>query len=294
MSYFVRVADDGSLTKASGVLGVAQPALSRQMKLLEHELGVALFKRTTYGMQLTEEGEYLRASVAVHLRAIDLALRNVRSFKSQIEGTFAIGMPTGILDRIAIPLIDRMATSFPNIRLRIIESRTGSLVDILNRGIIDFAVVENGSRDDRLKDTVLCAETLLLVGANGTGLNAAGSMSFTEAAHLPLILPLHHLGARSQINEAASKLRLTLNVQHEADAARFVFEMVATGKGFTMLPASQISHAKREQVEVCAITEPALPITTYFCTRKNSVAVNGQIEQTVFDMILEILAEQGD
>jgi LysR family transcriptional regulator, nitrogen assimilation regulatory protein len=62
LSYFVRIAEDGSLTKAAGVLRIAQPALSRQIRLLEEELGVSLFSRTARGMQLTEEGEYLRAS----------------------------------------------------------------------------------------------------------------------------------------------------------------------------------------------------------------------------------------
>lgn len=64
ISYFVRIAEDGSLTKAAGILRFAQPALSRQMRLLEEELGVTLFNRTARGMRLTEESEYLRAAAA--------------------------------------------------------------------------------------------------------------------------------------------------------------------------------------------------------------------------------------
>src|SRR5437016_6839562 len=131
LRYFVRVAEDGSLTKAAGVLRVAQPALTRQIRLLEKEIGVALFNRTPRGMQLTEEGEYLRASVAGPLRALELALQNIRSFSSRIEGNFAIGMPASIGDILAKPLAMRMDADFPNIKLRIVEGPTGSLVDWL-------------------------------------------------------------------------------------------------------------------------------------------------------------------
>ena len=81
LSYFVRIAADGSLSKAAGILRIAQPALSRQMRLLEEELGVALFERTQRGMQLTENGGHLYSSVAGPLQEIDRAHResNVRS-----------------------------------------------------------------------------------------------------------------------------------------------------------------------------------------------------------------------
>src|ERR1700761_5036470 len=114
LSYFVRIAEDGSLTKAAGVLRIAQPALSRQVRLLEEELGVALFSRTARGMRLTEEGEFLRASVAGPLRAMELALQSVRSFSSRIEGNFGIGMPSAIAAVLAKPLVLRMDAGFPN------------------------------------------------------------------------------------------------------------------------------------------------------------------------------------
>jgi DNA-binding transcriptional LysR family regulator len=60
LRYFARIAQDGSLTKAAGVLGIAQPARSRQMRVLEQELGVPLFRRTPRGMSLTEGGRSAR------------------------------------------------------------------------------------------------------------------------------------------------------------------------------------------------------------------------------------------
>src|SRR5215471_7971497 len=121
LRYFVRIAEDGSLTRAAGVLRIAQPALSRQIRLLEEELGIALFNRTARGMQLTEEGEHLRACVAGPLRSLELALQNARSFSSHIEGNFTLGMTSGIGEILAKPLVLRMSSEFPNIKLRIVE-----------------------------------------------------------------------------------------------------------------------------------------------------------------------------
>lgn len=56
LKYFLRIAEQGSITGAAASLGIAQPALSRQIRLLEEDLGVALFRRTRRGVQLTEEG----------------------------------------------------------------------------------------------------------------------------------------------------------------------------------------------------------------------------------------------
>ena len=75
LKYFLRIAEEGSVTRAAAVLGVAQPALSRQIRLLEEDLGITLFHRTRRGVHLTEEGERLRSSTAAPLRQLELAVR---------------------------------------------------------------------------------------------------------------------------------------------------------------------------------------------------------------------------
>ena len=79
LTYFTCIAEYGSLTRAAGVLRIAQSALSRQMRLLETEIGVPLFSRTTRGMTLTDEGRYLQSAVAGPLRELAVALQNIRS-----------------------------------------------------------------------------------------------------------------------------------------------------------------------------------------------------------------------
>ena len=64
LKYFLRIAEEGSITRAAALTGIAQPALSRQLQLLEEDLGVTLFRRTRRGVELTEAGERLRSATA--------------------------------------------------------------------------------------------------------------------------------------------------------------------------------------------------------------------------------------
>jgi DNA-binding transcriptional LysR family regulator len=292
ISYFVRIAEDGSLTKAAGVLRIAQPALSRQIRLLEEELGVCLFNRTARGMQLTEEGEYLRAAAAGPLRALELALQNVRSFSARIEGNFAIGMPSSIGDVLARSLALRMDTDYPNIKLRIMEGISGSLIDWLNRGIIDFALTEETPRDDRLTTLELLSERLVLVGSTGTSLDPNRGMTFRKAAELPLILPTHHLGIRGLFNDAVSKLRIGTDIRFEADSCRLIKDLVAGGMGYTILPLTYFRDEYRQgSLRYCPIVTPKLMLTTYLSYRTNHRATVNSVEAKVIDTISRMVSQ---
>jgi DNA-binding transcriptional LysR family regulator len=286
LSYFVRIAEDGSLTKAAGVLRIAQPALSRQIRLLEEELGVALFSRTARGMQLTEEGEYLRASVAGPLRAMELALQNVRSFSSRIEGNFTIGMPPSISEILARPLVLRMNTEFPNIKLRMVEGLTASLADWLGRGILDFALLEEASRDDRLTDRELFSQPLMLVGGPGSGLAPDQALPFEKAVRLPLILPTHHLGIRGVFTDSVAKLRTAADIRFEADSCRLMKELAESGIGYAILPFAYFRHEYAAgRLRYCPIVEPKLLLPTVLSHRTNNRSTMNRVEGMVLETI---------
>jgi LysR family transcriptional regulator, nitrogen assimilation regulatory protein len=292
LRYFVRVAEDGSLTKAAGVLRVAQPALTRQIRLLEQEIGIALFNRTARGMQLTEEGEYLRGCVAGPLRAVELALQNVRSLSPRIEGNFAIGMPSSLGDVLAAPLVLRMSADFPNIRLRIMEGITGSLIDWLHRGMLDFALLEEESRDDRLTDREILSERLLLVGAAGTTVNPKRALTFEKVIQLPLILPTHHLGIRGVFNDALAKLRANADIRLEADSCKLIKELVVSGLGYAILPFSFFrKEYEAGSLGYSPIIKPALRLPLVLSYRTSDRASTNRVEGLVIDTLTRMLRE---
>ncbi len=268
LNYFVRIAEDGSLTKAAGILRVAQSALSRQMRLLEEELGVPLFDRTARGMRLTAEGEYLRASVAGPLREVELALQNVRSGPHAVEANLAIGMPPGLADVLAQPLAMELHASFPNIRFSLIEGPTGSLVDWLNRGMIDFALLEESAGNDLLSEQKLASLPFALAAPPDSPLAPGDTMSLQQALALPLIVPSHHLGIRAVINAAARRSNAKLDIRLEADSARLMRDLVERGMGHCLLPQSYLRAPGT--LRSWRIEGADLTLDIFLCSRKGS------------------------
>lgn len=234
LRYFLRIAEDGSLTRSSGMLRIAQSALTRQMRLLEEDLGVRLFVRTPRGMTLTEEGEQLRAAVSAPLRELELALDAIRQPGQGARPSVVIGLPPGLAEVLGLPLALGLDRGVPDIAVRLVEGPTGSLVDWLNRGVIDLALLEDAACDARIEESLLHRDPLCLIGPRDAAID--GPVRFEDAARLPLIVPSHHLGIGGAIGDAAAAQGLALNVRMHVDAARLARDIVAQGGGYAILP----------------------------------------------------------
>lgn len=294
LRYFARIAQDGSLTKAAGVLGIAQPALSRQMRMLEEELGTSLFSRTARGMRLTEEGEYLLASISGPLRELDLAFRNIRAAATKVEGDFAIGMPTGVNHAIGKDLALRMHARYPDMRLKFVEGVTGSLLDWLMRGMIDFAVLETPSRDERFEDIPLLSAPLKLVGPPICAGETSAPITFANALKLPLILPSHHLGTRNILNAAAAAAHLPLVARFETDSPRLALDLVENGMGYAVLPDLFVPKlAGAGSVTNQLLRDPILHFELHMSTRKRTGLIAGHCEAALKSSVADLLNSCG-
>src|SRR5687767_12483832 len=95
---FLVVAETGSLSRAAGRLRIAQPALSRQIRMLEEEVGTELFQRHARGMALSEAGEVLIAHARGALRELDQAKSDLSALAGQVSGKVAIGLLPSVSD----------------------------------------------------------------------------------------------------------------------------------------------------------------------------------------------------
>ncbi|MFK4872497.1 LysR family transcriptional regulator [Novosphingobium sp. ZW T3_23] len=284
LRYFARIAQDGSLTKAAGVLGIAQPALSRQMRMLEQELGIALFRRTARGMNLTDAGENLLASIAGPLHDIDLATRNIRTPGDRIEGEFTIGMPPGLGEVFGRPFVHSVKRNYPEIRLRIVEGNTGSLQDWLVRAVIDFAVLEEQAADARLSLRCVREEPLMLF-ARDSGPERE-PLDFAEASKLPLILPSHHLGIRRTINAAAIAAGLAVNPTIEIDDPHLALRLVEDDLGCAILPTCLFALAEGHgRLSGRAFSDPKLKYRLFLSFRDQARFHQGRAENCVADLL---------
>lgn len=239
---FMRIAESGSLSRTADRIRVAQPVLSRQMHLLEAEVGVPLFTRHRRGMHLTEAGQELQRRLSGPLRQIEQALQDVCTLSTEATGHIAFGMPPTVSYLLAGRLARRVAEQAPNVSLRIVEGYSGHLVDWLQRGEVDLAIVYGPASDLHMKVEDLVREQLMLVGPPNSKLMPTQPLNIVEMSKLPLVLPSQSHGLRVIVENAARRVRARFNIRFEADSFLVLKELVESGLGYTVLPLSAFNR----------------------------------------------------
>ena len=141
MQYYLAVVREGTISAAAEALHVAQPSLSRQMKELEQELGVALFERGNRKITLTEEGMVLRKRVEEMVRLMQMTEEEISQIKNNITGSVRIGAGESQAFHYLSRTAAKLAQDFPDMKFHITSGDTQDLMDELAGGLIDFAVI---------------------------------------------------------------------------------------------------------------------------------------------------------
>ncbi|WFU42085.1 LysR substrate-binding domain-containing protein [Bradyrhizobium sp. CB82] len=254
---FSCVAELGSLSKASDTLRVAQPALSRQIKLLEHELRTDLFTRNGRGMVLTEAGRVLLARTSGIVRQIDQIRDDIQSAQGPLSGHVVLGLVPTVSCVLSARFARRCVETYPGITLRIVESYSGHLVEWLHRGEMDLAILYGRSADLHLTVQSLGRDNIVAVGPRGCGLARKKSVEIGWLLRQRLVLPSHSHGLRALIEHAAAQRKIKLNVQLEADSFRVLTSLVEEGLGFALLPLSSVHGEVAEgRLETAVVSKP--------------------------------------
>jgi len=256
---FIRVAETGSLSKASDRLRLAQPALSRQIALLEAEIGRRLFVRHGRGMQLTEAGQQLLERVTGLVHQLEKSVEEVRSLSDAPAGRVALGMTPTVSAVLAGRVAIRVAAELPGVSLRIVEGYGGHLVDWLHRGEVDVALLYGPASDLHLRVTELLFEELVLVGPREAALDGGGRFPVARLGELQLVLPSRTHGLRAVVEAACDRVRTSLRVRFEADSYRVLTELVEAGLGYTILPRSAVPQGEQGgRFSVAGLGDPAV------------------------------------
>jgi DNA-binding transcriptional LysR family regulator len=233
------VAETGSVTKAAAVLHIVQPAVSRQLKLLEEDVGTALFARGRYGMELTDAGEIFVAHARRALAELDRA-RSEMQPAGGVSGTVTVGLLPSTCDLLASELVSNVARDFPAVRLRISMGYTGHLQNWLEAGEADAALLYDPKPSPVLQVRPLVEEKLWIVGQPGAGFQADTPVDLAHVANLPMILPNAPHGIRTLVEQACATLGIELKVAAETNAMSVQKGLVLGGLGVTILPGIAI------------------------------------------------------
>src|SRR3954468_18382856 len=199
----IHVAELGSLSKAADRLNIAQPALSRQIRLLERELGTYLFERHGRGMVLTEAGREVLEHASRIMSELDSLRSSVAQPGSSLRGIVTIGTTPTVAAIVTVPLVRKIRDSHPQLSMRFTSAFSGHLLDWVQRGELDLAVSYDPQPLKSLRITPVMVEELLLVGRGDAGLRLDQPVRFAQLASAPLILPSPGHRLRGIIDECA-------------------------------------------------------------------------------------------
>lgn len=164
LRYFQSVANLGSYTAASRTLNIAQPALSRHVQALEHELKTQLFVRTARGVQLTATGDKLLTMADFLIRYVSEIPKGLSGLATEPTGNVSVGLPPSVVHLFASALIERTRKEFPQLSIRIVESLSVSLLESLISGTVDIAVLTDPGPVPGIARLELAEEDMVLIG----------------------------------------------------------------------------------------------------------------------------------
>ncbi len=243
LTYFLGVAESGSFSRAAIRLSVAQPILSRQIKLLESELGVELLYRNGRGVVLSEAGKLLEKYAQDVVGMINRARAEIGSMRAAPQGRVAIAMPPSIGWMLTGPVVLRCKDAFPNILLHVVEGFSGYVAEWLSTDRIDIGIVYQGPRLSALATEPLCSDELILLGAVDDPAGIGGKSVDTERlAEIPLILPARPHGLRVLIDSELERLGVAARAVFEIDAMPSTLNLVEQGAGYTVLSEGAVRH----------------------------------------------------
>ncbi|HEY2679243.1 MAG TPA: LysR family transcriptional regulator [Steroidobacteraceae bacterium] len=269
LEYFRHVAELGSFTRAAAFLSVVQPALSRQVRQLETELGQNLFERNGRGVVLTDAGTRLLEHTRGILTQIGRARQELEDQRNGDFGHFALGLPPSLGRSVTVPIVKAFAKQLPNARLATVEGLSAYMLEWLSIGRVDCALVYNVLASPNIDMQPLLVEQLYLIAPLPARRvrNDRKSVTLAELADYPLIIPSRPHAMRMSVEHALASIDAKIKVAHEIECIPAIIDLVRQELGYAVLPLNAVKSTQwSQQVLVKPILKPALQTSLSIAT----------------------------
>jgi DNA-binding transcriptional LysR family regulator len=256
LSYFVAVAEEGQFTRAATRVSVAQPAVSAQIRRLEHELGQALFHRDQRAVRLTAAGEALLPHARAALTAAERGRNEIASLRGLLHGRLRVGVAGPVDHRFAEALGD-FHRAHPAVEISVTQQHNEPLLEAVARGDVDAAIVGVGAQPlpPRIRTRVVATEPLVLAVRRGDPLSRRRTVGLAQLREQPMITLVRGSGLRTVLENACREAGFVPRIAAEAGELSFLVELAAEGLGVAVLPSSATEGA---DLAVLKITRPRL------------------------------------
>lgn len=261
---FCAVADEGSYSEAARRLGVTQPAVSAQMRSLTDHFGMALVERVGGGWHPTAAGERLLSRAHSVLADLDALEEELAGLRDRPAGPLHLVASTVPGEFVVPRLIGAFGERFPEIRLSVDVTDTGTAVAELLARRYDAALIGDEARDERLACDAIAADSVVLVAPADHPLAGRGSVPLDKLTEYPFVLREQGSGTRAAVERALEAAGLSpdgLQVAMELGSTKSVGRAVAAGVGLSFLSCFAVAGAD----DLVVVDVEGLEITRSLC-----------------------------
>jgi LysR family nitrogen assimilation transcriptional regulator len=290
LKYFVKIVDLGSLTQASEILHIAQPALSQQLMILESEFRHQLLVRTKRGVTPTEAGNTLYRHAQIILRQLEQARSDMDKSSDTLAGKVSVGLAPGTAaSALSLPLLKTVRARHPGILLYLNESFGTTLSELIINGRMDMAVLYGDHASRGLSFQLLLTEELFLVTPRGMPM-PDGPVALATLQNVDLMLPRPYNYLRKYIDDALAIARVQPRVVAEIESAATLAAAIHEGIGATILPdsAARIIAASGDGVQR-RIVAPMIEAPLSLCVSDHLPLSEPAV--AVYQILLELIAD---
>ena len=284
--YFTTIAEEGSISAAAKKLHLSQPPLSYQMKLLEEELHLPLIERSARGIALTEAGRVLYKRAQGILELSELTRKEMLAMASGFTGTLHIGTVSSSGASLLGWRIPAFHQKYPQIGFAIHEGNTFELMEMLESGPIELAIVRTPFHNDQLNCLYLSPEPMIAAGAASffpAGMPSGQPISLELLGHAPVIL---YRRFEKILLSLCEQKGITPQVFCIADDARTTLMWAEAGLGVAVVPQSAYRIMPHHNMVYGELSEEDLH------TRIAAVCKKGCSLSWAAQQFLEIFAQQ--
>jgi len=258
---FISVAEQGTVLKASARLGVAQPALSRQIKDLESDLGVRLFDRIRRRLVLTSAGEQLLADCRSVLGAVGALRERAQLLRRADAGTLKVAATPQTIDGVLSKFLSYYRKQRPHVHVMLTEAFGAALIALLERGEVHVVVTTAGAIQISSQpfDTTWLPSLEFVAAFNPSlALDKGGSMDVRSLGSYPLLLLDTSFAVRVAFDAACRVAEFRPNILFESRTPHTLLAMAEDDHGVAIVPSVMPTH--RYNLRVARLTYRKRPL----------------------------------
>ncbi len=242
LRYFHAVARAGSFTRAAEELGIGQPSLSQQIRVLEKKIGTPLFERLGRSVKLTAFGEALLEPAQRILQDVAMAESSLANLRDGVRGRLRVGVIPTIMPYWVAPRIVDFQKQFPEVDVQLVEDLTPRLVEQLQLGDLDIAIASLPVKNQDIICSELFREPLYLAVAKGHPLAEKPTVDMRSFVNEPLLLLKEGHCLRDNVLMVCTRSKAELRSIFESNQLESIFQLIRAGFGVTLAPAMASSH----------------------------------------------------